>query len=106
MKRPIKFRGRVPENYHHYGGDTVYGSLVIYPENAPYSQGYPNWIVPIDDRRSYPVEEDSISQFVGCDSAGNEVYEGDTVIDKRGGETTVDYRDNPDFIAIRTLKED
>ena len=80
MNRPIKFLGRVPEGYHHYGEQFVYGSLVIYPENAPWAQGYPHWIVPLDDRRAYPVDADSIAQFVGYDSAGNEVYEGDIFV--------------------------
>ena len=81
--RPIKFRGRVPEGYHHYGGQIVYGSLVTYPENASWAQGYPNWIVPLDYRRSFPVDENSIAQFVGFDKNGAEVYEGDSVINPR-----------------------
>lgn len=103
--RPIKFRGRVPEGYHHYGGQVVYGSLVIYPENAPWIQGYPNWIVPIDDRRSYPVDADSIAQFVGLDSAGNEVYEGDILVDELEQEYTAEIYDRPEKIHALKLKE-
>ena len=83
MKRPIKFRGRVPENYHHYGGKTVCGSLVMYREDDYWAQGYPNWIVPFDERRAYPVDEDSVAQLVGYDADGREVYEGDSVINPR-----------------------
>ena len=94
MNRPIKFRGRVPENYHHYGGQTIYGSLVTYPKNAPWAQGYPNWIVPLYDRRSYPVDEDSIAQLVGYDADGREVYEGDALISVDG-----DYEDTAKLIS-------
>ena len=105
MNRVIKFRGRVPENYHHYGGQTVYGSLVTYPENASWNQGYPNWIVPLDYRRSFPVDENSVAQLVGYDADGREVYEGDTITNGQGYETTVQYGDNPDFVHLHKLKE-
>lgn len=103
--RPIKFRGRVPENYHHYGGQIVYGSLVTYPENASWAQGYPNWIVPLDYRRSFPVDEDSIAQFVGYDCDGREVYEGDVLIDELEQEYTAEFYDRPEKIRSLKLKE-
>ena len=84
--RPIKFRGRVPEGYHPYGGQTVYGSLVRYREDAYWAQGYPNWIVLLDGHRSYPVNEDSVAQLVGFDADGNEVYEGDELVGANGFE--------------------
>ena len=94
MNRVIKFRGRVPENYHHYGGQTVYGSLVTYPENASWNQGYPNWIVPLDYRRSFPVDENSVAQLVGYDADGREVYEGDALISVDGN-----YEDTAKLIS-------
>lgn len=84
MTKPIKFRGRVPVSDEHHGGKIVFGSLVIYSEDEAYCQGYPCWIVPPKDYRSYPVETDSVAQLVGVDKDGNEVYEDDLVTDKNG----------------------
>ena len=74
MKRPIKFRGRVPDSDKLDGGKIVFGSLVDYGDGM-----YRFWINPIGGDRNFPIEENSIAQLVGFDSEGNEIYEGDTV---------------------------
>ena len=81
--RPIKFRGCVPDSDKIDGGRIVYGSLVDHGESK-YSYRY--WIYPLEGERNYPVEPDSIAQLVGYDKNGNEVYEGDTLIDDDGAE--------------------
>lgn len=58
--REIKFRGRTPK------GEIVIGDLT-------HCKGH----VFIDDTR---VDPDSVAQFCGFDSDGNEVFEGDKVI--------------------------
>lgn len=75
MKRPIKFRGRVPDSDKLDGGKIVFGSLVDYGDGM-----YRFWINPIGGDRNFPVEENSIAQLVGYDKDGNEVYEGDTLV--------------------------
>ena len=66
MKRPIKFRGRTCGNVMVYGDLRHVGSTAV-----------------IDDTAVY---EDSIAQLVGFDRDGNEVYEGDIVIEDSGAE--------------------
>ena len=83
MKRPIKFRGRVPDTDKLDGGRIVYGSLVDYGEDDGL---YRYWIHPIGGggRNYFPVNEDSIAQLVGYDCDGREVYEGDFLVNDNG----------------------
>lgn len=90
MIRPIKFRGTVISRKAAVGreadiGDIVTGSLII--EDDGFTQSY--WIrhkkkdyAAID----YPVDPDSVAQLVGYDKDGNEVYEGDIIIDENDEE--------------------
>ena len=91
--RTIKFRGRSV-----YLDDYVYG----YPIPG---FGGKWWIYPAPDEPNEPVYTGTIEQLVGYDKNGNEVYEGDTVVNVHGYEFVVDYRDNPEFIRLHTLKE-
>ena len=102
MKRPIKFRGRVPDSDKLDGGRIVYGSLVDYGEDDGL---YRYWIHPIGGggRNYFPVNENSIAQFVGYDKTGNEVYEGDKVISEYGDEVVARLMDN--LPPKPTLKE-
>ena len=61
MMRRIKFRGRRPEGGYIYGGINDLGTAIIV-------NGLP-WY----------VEPGSIAQYVGTDSQGEELYEGDVV---------------------------
>lgn len=80
MKRPIKFRGRVPDSDKLDGGKIVFGSLVDYGDQGVHVWNCARfWINPIGGDRNFPVEPDSIAQLVGYDKDGDEVYEGDTV---------------------------
>ena len=68
--REIKFRGTAAT------GLKVYGSLV----ERCYSTGILYYQI-VDKRgNEYSVDKESISQFCGYDSEGNEIYEGDEVI--------------------------
>ena len=90
MNRPIKFRGRVINRKAAVGneaeiGDLVTGSLIIYEEEPARRRC---WIKRQEKNHvhiDYPVDEDSIAQLVGYDANGNEVYEGDTVVNLRDG---------------------
>ena len=64
--REIKFCGRV--KYFGVVGKMVYGYLT-------YDDEYETYLV--DDK---PVLPESIQQFCGYDSEGNEIYEGDEVV--------------------------
>ena len=84
MKRPIKFRGR------DINGHFVFGLLT---KKKIRSSGEIRWAIAIGNcsaAETIPVNENSIAQLVGVDSAGNEVYEGDIVIDFAGHEVTAD----------------
>lgn len=100
--RQIKFRGIDVKT-----GKFVYGDLISSPykgkiiyeirthiqhkQNAEYS--YPR----------YTTVKDSIAQLVGHDSNGDEVYEGDTLIDEYGDENIADFY--PLDTESMTLKE-
>lgn len=89
MNRPIKFRGRVTANFEHgmHKGKLICGTLQDYSaaniKREDWHTGY--WIYPGGKNGAYPVDPDSIAQLVGYDKDGNEVYEGDTVINPRDG---------------------
>lgn len=71
--RPIKFRGRNIDT-----GEFVFGDLRIIgirPHIFKEAQCY-------YDEELIEVDEDSVAQLVGYDANGNEVYEGDTVIEE------------------------
>ena len=90
--RPIKFRGRVPDNQGIDAGKIVCGSLLDYGEGTPNCPQF--WIRPKDADRNFPVDKDSIAQLVGYDKNGNEVYEGDKVISEYGDEIVARLMDN------------
>ncbi len=74
MPRPIKFRGRA------MNGDFVYGLLT---KKKIRSSGEIRWAIATGNctaGETVPVNENSIAQLVGYDSADNEVYEGDTLV--------------------------
>lgn len=100
--RPIKFRGRVPDDQGIDAGKIVYGSLVDHGESK---YGYRYWIYPLESDRNYPVAPDTVAQLVGYDKNEKEVYEGDTIVRDDGSETVVGYRDNPVYVHLHTLKE-
>ena len=66
MKRPIKFRAR------NRFGEVFYGS---FDEDTCTIDCW-------DIAETVVVERDTVAQLVGYDVDGNEVYEGDTVIDR------------------------
>ncbi|MBQ3435078.1 MAG: hypothetical protein IJG24_08560 [Selenomonadaceae bacterium] len=80
--RPIKFRGRVPDNQGIDAGKIVCGSLLDYGEGTLNCPQF--WIRPKDADRNFPVDEDSIAQLVGFDADGREVYEGDFLVNDNG----------------------
>lgn len=59
--REIKFRGVSAIDGHTVYGDLRYGTTEVYVDCTP-------------------VNSESVSQFCGVDSEGNEIYEGDEVI--------------------------
>ena len=71
MNRPIRFRGKRTDR-----DEFIVGSAVGLGENSIgcWVSSYGNW-----ELRWYPVDPDSIAQFVGYDCDGREVYEGDTI---------------------------
>ena len=70
MKRPIKFRGRDLVGKKRFGHYVTTGG-------RPYI---------IEEHVWCEVDHDSIVQIVGYDEAGNDVYEGDVLVDKNGNE--------------------
>lgn len=76
MKRPIKFLGKRTDR-----DEFIIGEAVGLGGNSIgcWVSSYGNW-----ELRWYPVEPESIAQFVGHDKDGREVYEGDILVDKEG----------------------
>lgn len=92
MKRAIKFRGR-----DYFTGETVYGDLQTHFRTDGYTKSFiirtwekleerisvaPEKSVIVPEYKEHPVAPDSIAQLVGYDSAGNEVYEGDELVNR------------------------
>ncbi|MBQ7197780.1 MAG: hypothetical protein IJS29_00805 [Selenomonadaceae bacterium] len=77
---PIKFRGkRLTSNE-----DFVFGDLIQYPYDLPIIRVFDDeeckkGLYAFDDYEVYP---ESVSQLVGYDADGNEVYEGDKLFDE------------------------
>ena len=68
--RKIKFRGKRLDN-----GELIYGDLLHYGKYEVCIRSYSS-----PDKNSFstlPIDSKSIAQFVGYDSDGNGVYEGD-----------------------------
>ncbi len=81
--RTIKFRGRA------MNGDFVYGLLT---RKKIRSSGEIRWAIATGNctaGETVPINENSIAQLVGVDSAGNEIYEGD-LLETHGGELVAD----------------
>ena len=81
--RTIKFRGR------DMNGHFVYGLLT---KKKIRSSGEIRWAIATGNctaGETVPINENSIAQLVGVDSAGNEIYEGD-LLETHGGELVAD----------------
>ena len=92
--RTIKFRGRDIDT-----GKFV--SAELGQVSAEINDEYLTFIT--DD--VHLVDADSIAQLVGFDLAGNEVYEGDFLIDELEQEYTAEIYDRPEKIHALKLKE-
>lgn len=85
MGKIFNFRAKVIDSDKVDGGRIVYGSLVDHGESK-HCPRY--WIYPTDGDRNFPVDTNSITQFIGFDRDGNEVYEGDELIGSDGTKWT------------------
>ena len=88
--KTIKFRGTVLESERKVFAEfepeyadvtTVEGSLAIYQRGKK-----THWISPLDGNRNFPVDPKSVRQLVAVDKNGQEIYEGDIVVDEFGQE--------------------
>ena len=98
--RTIKFRGRAMNR------DFVFGLLT---KKKIRSSGEIRWAIATGNcsaAETIPVNENSIAQLIGLDSADNEVYEGDKVISEFGDEVVARLMDNLPPKAKLKLSED
>lgn len=84
MKRPIKFRGQLESGKFVYG-DLAHGIGEVFVDECL-------------------VKPESVTQLVGCDRDGREVYEGDIFIIANGTEIAAKLFDN--ITKTARLKED
>lgn len=96
--RPIKFRGRTKR------GKLVHGDLrhMVETEGIGCLVASTRHYVTVGDIEVIP---ESVAQLVGVDSAGNEVYEGDILVDELEQEYTAEIYDRPEKIRSLKLKE-
>lgn len=105
--RTIKFRAINAET-----GDTVYGYPVIYDSGK-----FTHWFYRPTEDSNCPVKPETVTQLVGYDSDGAEVYEGDILVDAYGNQYKVQFYpmgvNKDDCISLAdsaklnlTLKED
>lgn len=122
MKRPIKFRGRVPKfdecaanpYFEHdskflkeHGGEFAYGFVEVVEDGDLFTK-YCWLLVPCAAPgfcQDIPVEADSVAQLCGYDKNGAEVYEGDILVDELDQEHVAEIYDRPNVIAALTLKK-
>ena len=95
--RTIKFLGKRTDR-----DEFIIGEAVGLGGNSIgcWVSSYGNW-----ELRWYPVEPESIAQFVGRDKDGREVYEGDILVDELEQEYTAEIYDRPEKIHALKLKE-
>ena len=95
--RKIKFLGKRTDR-----DEFIIGEAVGLGGNSIgcWVSSYGNW-----ELRWYPVEPESIAQFVGRDKDGREVYEGDVLLDELEQEYTAEIYDRPEKIRSLKLKE-
>ena len=95
--RQIKFRGK------DMTGQFVYGLLA---KKKLRTSGKIVWAIATGRQLSdfIPVMESSIAQFVGYDKNGEEVYEGDELIDEYEQEHVAEIYDRPNFLKRRVLR--
>lgn len=89
--RTIKFRGRVYNT-----GKLVYGDL---------TQSYDQTLIWNWQDGSHIVTPESVAQLVGVDRNGNEVYEGDKLVNPRDGTTFKAAMNHIYTVKSYTLKD-
>ncbi len=89
MNIPYKFRGLDITGFWRYG-DLFQDKVCVI----------------IDEKSAYLIEPSSISQLIGYDSDGKEIYEGDSVTDFKGDiwQNLQSYSDVDDAEKVKALK--
>ena len=87
--RKIKFRGRDLNGHTIYGGISRNGKAIV-----------------LDDAGSRAlVAPKSVAQFVGYDTNGKEIYEGDTLIDEKGFTYTAFLQPSVEWEKEKEMKD-